>query len=67
MDKLTSNQISFHHNKIVILKRELVLRKQNGERKIWKSQMELESELARIQNQIDSHKEKIKALEATES
>lgn len=60
-----TNVVAKHHlDKASQLEKQYHTRKLAGEKRIWKSQEELNHELARIQTQIDSHKEKAKlALE----
>jgi len=65
MDKLQQIQIKFHLDRISILRRELDQRKTAGEKRIWKQQNELESELTRLEEQIKQHEEKIVELKSS--
>lgn len=63
-NKVIENQIRFHLDKIDILNRAKEMKKQAGEKKAWKAEEELNSELNSIQQQIDNHNKSVKELQS---
>ena len=57
-DRLKKSQVKFHLDKVAILTKHLDAQKSAGEHRIFKMEEELKMELAGIQRQIDSHREK---------
>ena len=62
MDKLIEKQVKFHLDKVARLSKEFTTRKNAGRKKIQKMEEELAADLARLQNQIDSHRDKAKEI-----
>lgn len=61
-DKLIEMQVKFHLDKASQLEREYQTRKTAGEKRLLKSEHELELELSRIQDQIKAHRTKAEVL-----